>query len=206
MSQLNMKFSTLALLFALSGHLSPVQAQTTATVDQFLNSFISISRSKCSGGGAESLATTYEQQGRKAEAHSIRSGEKSICSCMPERVRWLQSTLSKEERARKLSEAEFTTKYLPEIAYKCGADQLKSTYGEGCADRFAKLRPNSDAYCSCMSRQLSEISDADLGQLASDSADYAPLAMEAKKRGAPPPERPPALKRFASLDSSCAKP
>jgi hypothetical protein len=202
---LHMRSIALVLFMALVGHSSASHGQTTATVDQFLNGFLAMSKTQCSRSGTDSLAKQYEDQGRKAEAHSMRSAEKSVCSCMPERVRWLQSTLTKEERSTKLSEAEFTKKFLPEIANKCAADQQRSTYGDGCADRLAKFRPNTEAYCSCMTSRLSELSDAELAQAGTDSADYAPRAAEAKRQGVSLPEQPPALKRMAAIDSSCAK-
>jgi len=199
-----MKTSAIVPLVMLVGHISSVQADTVVTVDQFLNSYLSVAQAQCSKRD-DSLAQQYENQGKKAEAHSIRSAAKTVCSCGPERARLLQSILSKEEKATKLSEADFTKKYLPQIVNKCAADQLKSTYADGCTDRFGKLRSNPDSYCSCMSHRLNELSDTELAQLGNDSSDWAPRAAEAMKRGLPLPEQPPTLKRFASIDASCRK-
>lgn len=196
--------SILFLAVAAASFLSSAQAQTRATVDQFLSGLLSISGERCQNKD-DAQAKQYESQGRLAEAHSIRSAEKMICECMPARVRELRVSLPKEEANRNLSEAEFGAKYTPKVINKCAADQLRSTYGEGCAGRFAKLRINSEKYCSCMFGKFTAKPDEEIAEIASASADYIPKAADAKKRGLPQPERPAAIKLFTAVEASCMK-
>jgi len=197
-----MRKLVLSLVLALGSTLSSVQAETRLTVDQFITGLVSMSAAKCQNSD-DRLAKQYESQGRKAEAHSIRSAEKMICECMPARAKSLRSSLSSTDRGRAVSEAEFTNRYMPEIVNACSAAQLRLTYGEGCGDRFTGRIPHAEKYCSCMSNKLTAVSDAEIAEIAIASADYIPLAAKAQKGGLPAPAKPPALERFGAIETSC---
>ena len=134
-----------SLVLGLGCTLSVAQSETRLTVDQFIAGLVSMSAAKCQNPD-DRLAKQYESQGRKAEAHSIRSAEKMICECMPARAKNLRSSLSPTDRGRAVSEAEFTSRYMPGIVNACAAAQLRSTYGEGCSDRFTGRIPQAEKY------------------------------------------------------------
>lgn len=193
-----------SLAVLLACFFSIAQAQTRISVNQFLDGLLSMSASKCQNRD-DALARQYESQGRIAEAHSIRSAEKMLCECMPARVKRLRSNLPPADRNRPVSEVEFTTRYMPDIVNACAGSQLRSTYGDGCADRFNGRVSNAATYCSCMSSKLREISDAEAAEIGSASADYLPLAAAAQKQGLSAPTKPPALERFGVIEMNCRK-
>jgi hypothetical protein len=173
----------------------------TATVDQFINGILSISEKQCTHKGV--LEKELADQQKKMEAHAEKSAEKTICECVPNQYKKLKSTLSKVELQTEISDTDFKAKYLPAVINPCAAAQLKATYADGCAERVAQFRPNSVNYCSCILRNLSTLSDAEIAKLGRDSADYTPMLEDAKNRGLTPPEQPETVKRFAAMDASC---
>lgn len=177
-------------------------AQPAGTVDQFLSGLLSMSSTQCQGNG-EAQAKLYESNGKLAEAHSIRSAEKMLCECMPEQIKEVRAKLSKMEKSHRISEAEFSKVYLPAVMNTCVGEQFRSTYGSGCAERFARFTTKSGPFCSCMSRRLSTVTDAEVAVIGKASADYLPLAAEAKRRGQPAPEKPAALQAFGAIEASC---
>ena len=179
-------------------------AQTIGTVDAFYSGFLTISSGQCQGKG-EAQAKLYESNGQLAEAHSIRVAEKMICECIPAKIREIRATLSKAEKSRRISEADFSKNYLPAAMNPCVGAQLRSTYGNGCAERFARFTSKSASFCSCMSRKLAEVSDAEIADVGRASADYLPAVAEAKKRGQPAPEKPASLQAFGAIEASCMK-
>lgn len=170
-------------------------------VDRFLNDTVSIAEVKCRDRGA--LEREYAKQGKIAEARSFKLAEATLCDCMPARIKELKTSLSKSMLQQKMTEAEFQNRYVPQIVNTCAAEQLKSTYGEGCAEAFSTRIKDSATYCGCVHQSLSLLTDSDIAQIGSESADYVPRAADAQKRGAPPPEQPPAVRRFSAIDAAC---
>jgi len=193
-----------ALLLAItlsSLSLSAGAVDAAYPVDRLLNDIVSIADLKCRDRGA--LERQYKEQGKVAEARSMKLAETMICDCMPNRVKELRASLSVSALQEQMTETEFQNQYGPQITNKCVAEQLRSTYGEGCADALPGRPTDSAAYCECMYKPLSRLPDSDLAQIASESADYVPAAAEAQRRGAPMPEQPPNLKRFFAVDAAC---
>ena len=181
----------------------PVLSQPTATVEEFLDSLLSISASKCLRRG--DLARDYERQGKMAQAEGVRNGEAMICDCMPNRMRQLRATLSRKERSLKVTEVDFSVRYLSNIVAACTGEGLRRTYAEDCVERFARAKPNTAKYCSCMSREVASFTDVETMDLGRESADYLPIAAEAKKQGRAIPDQPPLLKRMTEMDAMCSR-
>jgi hypothetical protein len=181
--------------------LSAAAAEATHTVGRFLSDTASIAEVKCRDRGA--LERKYKEQGKMAEARSVKLAETMICDCMPNQVEELRASLSASALQQQMTEAEFQSQYAPRIVNKCAAEQLRSTYGEGCGEAFATRLKNSTAYCECMYQSLSRLPDSDIARIGSESADYVPRAAEAQRRGEPIPEQPPNLKRFSAVDAAC---
>jgi hypothetical protein len=192
-----------ALLFVFSvTQFSFVHAETVATVDQFFESMHKFSVSKCSNQGEE-MAKRYEAQGQKIEAYAMRSGERIICECLPAGLKKMQASIPRPQRGAKIAEGEFGKKYFLPVVNQCAAASLRETYIGGCAERYATYKPRSANYCACMSRTLNDFSDSELAEAGTANADYAPAAVEAKKRGLPLPEKPMLLQRLEKVDSAC---
>jgi hypothetical protein len=181
--------------------LSAVAVEATYTVDRFLSDTASIAEVKCRGRGE--LERKFKLQGKVAEARSVKLAETMICDCMPNQVKELRALLSASALQQQMTETEFQKHYGPQIQNKCVAEQLRSTYAEGCGEAFSTRLRNSAAYCGCMYQSLSRLPDSDVALIASESADYLPRAAEAQKRGAPIPEQPPNLKQFSAVDEAC---
>lgn len=180
-------------------------AETSATVNQYLNSILAISRQQCDGFDTAPIRQA-ETAGKELEAHSLKAGYKAICECMPTRMRELQSSLSKEKLQEVMSESRFAQElYKPRVISSCAAEQFRSTYGDGCSSRMASEIKNSAAYCSCMSKALQKFTDDELAELGLETADYVPAAANAKKQGIAPPNQPPLLSRFSSEHSVCSR-
>lgn len=180
------------------------KAQPAGTVNELFSGLLSMTSSQCQGK-SEAQAKLYESKGQLAEAHSIRGAEKMLCECLPAKIKQTQGKLSKAEKGRRVSEAEFSNKYLPVAMNPCVGEQLRSTYGSGCAARFARFTSKSASFCSCMSGKLAEVSDAEIVDISKASADYLPAVSEAKKRGQPVPEKPEALQAFGAIEAACMK-
>lgn len=180
---------------------SSAGADATYTVDRFFYDMISTAATKCQDRGA--LERKFAEQGKMAEARSIKLAETMICDCMPTQVKALRASLPKSTLQQKITGIEFQNQYGPQIVNKCAAEQIKLTYGEGCAEAFNVSIKDSAAYCGCMNESLSRLPDSQLARIGSESADYIPRAAEAKKRGAPAPEQSPALQQFFAIDAAC---
>jgi hypothetical protein len=122
---------------------------------------------------------------------------------MPVRANALRQSLSQKALAERMTDSQFTARYGPRFMNKCVADQLRATYADGCREQMAKFRKNSALYCQCMLDSLNALPDADIAQMGKESSEYIPKAVEAKKRNAPPPAKPPAVQRFTSMDAMC---
>jgi hypothetical protein len=181
----------------------PVLSQPTATVEEFLDGLLSISASKCLRRG--DLARDFERQGKTAQADGARNGEAMICDCMPNRMRQLRARLSRQERSLKVTEADFSVRYLSEIVAPCTGESVRRPYADGCVQRFARAKPNTAKYCSCMSREVASLTDVETMELGRESADYLPIAAEAKKQGRAIPDQPPLLKRMTEMDAMCSR-
>lgn len=94
---------------------------------------------------------------------------------------------------------------MPDVVNACASAQLRSTYGDGCADRFNGRIANAGAYCSCMSSKLADISDAEIAEIGRASSEYVPLAAEAEKVGRSAPVKPLALEKFGAFEMSCRR-
>ena len=178
-----------------------IAAGQSATVEQTLDGLSAIHRSKCENRGA--LEKEFRAQNRIGESRSVRLAETMFCECVPAQVEALRGSLSQQAREQRMTEAEFQTQYMPRIVNKCAAEQMRSTYAEGCSEQFAASQKNSAAYCQCMHQAVSRLPEADIAQIGLDSSDYLPRAAEAKKRGEPPPEQPVSVKRFAAIHAGC---
>jgi len=197
-----MKTPLIISLLLLSFFASHASAENYGTPVQFINGLLSVSEAQCAKRGW--LVREYERQGKAAEAYSTKNAEITICDCIPAQAKNVRDSLSKADRTSKISESAFTSKFMPQIVNKCTAEQLRSTYAEGCSERFSKIKLNSAKYCSCMSSHLTVMSDGEATQLGQESATYIPLAADAKKKGLPQPEQPPTFKRFMAKESLCS--
>lgn len=176
-------------------------AAQSSTLDQILDGLSDISRSKCQNRGA--LEQEFKAQGKIGEARGIRLAEKNFCECVPAQIDALRASLPQQAREQRMTEPEFQAQYMPRIVNKCAAEQMRATYADGCSEQFAAAQRNAPAYCDCMHRAVSQLSEADIAQIGLESSEYLPRAAEAKRRGEPPSEQPAGLKRFASLHASC---
>lgn len=193
-----------ALLISIPLSLAAQQQQQRATVEEFFDGMLSISTSQCARRGNK--ANELERQGKRVDADAIRDGEVTLCDCLPNRLRQVRASLSREERSLKITEAEFSSRYIPRALAPCTAESLRRSYGgAGCADRIARRKPNPAKYCSCMSTEVAKFSEAETMELGRESADYVPAAAEAKKLGRPAPVTPPLMKRMAAMDAACSR-
>lgn len=174
----------------------------SATVDQFIDGMLSISASKCLRRG--DLSRDYDRQGKAAESDAARNGEIMICDCFPNRLRQLRTEVSRQERSVRVTEAEFSARYMSRIFAPCTGEGLRRTYSEGCIDRFRNSKQNPASYCTCMNQEIGRFTDLEAMELGRESADYMPLAAEAKKQGRPIPDQPPLLKRMTDMDAMCS--
>jgi len=189
----------LLLVFAL-----PAGAQQTATVEEFFSAMLAISDSKCQRRGE--AAQKYEREGKWMEAGAMHDAETMMCECLPKRMRETHAGLSRQDRSRRVTEAEFTRRFLPQFLGPCTGETLRRPYAEECVKRFAQLKPDNTAkWCSCMSREVATFTDAEAMQIGLESADYVPVAAKAKKEGRPVPAQPPLLKRMAEIDAACSR-
>ena len=135
--------------------------------------------------------------------YNLQDAVQSLCVCMPGHTEALKSTLSAEDLARTVSEAEFLSLFNPAVIDKCAAEQMRAMYGEQCRKRFKKSEINVDRYCACMKEVANGYSDATTREIAAAASDYLPLAAEAEKNGQPVPPRPPVLEAYYQADQGC---
>lgn len=175
---------------------SSAMADNFSTPDQFINSLLEASKTKC---------LDIESSGKKAPKNdeAYRAVRFTFCQCYPDRARMLKNSMPKSIQEKPISEKEFIRSYLSEIVNGCAKEQAKSQFGGDCPDQFSKVKPNSAKYCSCMANYINGISDAEAAQLGLESAKYIPLLAEANKRELPPPNMPTAFKNFMAMDSIC---
>lgn len=148
----------------------------------------------------------YQGKGDLLGAYQVEQAEKMICDCIPGRAKALQARLSKSERAERMSESVFSTKYMSEITNHCMGVQMQSTFAGACAERYAKRVPDSAKFCSCMAKFTSQLSGAQAAQLGGETSDYLPLAAAAGTRGEAAPAPPPLLKSMMEAQKTCAHP
>jgi hypothetical protein len=196
---------TITLLALLTIAHASASAQTSATVDQFANSFLALTRGQCAKLDPE--IKQLEAAGNTLEAHTKREAFRGICECAPTRMKELQSSLTKEQLGEVMSEARFTEElFKPRVLGPCIAKQFQAGFDEGCPARLAAQKKDSEAYCSCMALSLKKFTEAEVVQLSLEMSDYIPAAADAKKRGVAEPERPALFRRFMSMDESCTDP
>jgi hypothetical protein len=189
----------LLLVFAL-----PAGAQATATVEEFFTGILAISDSKCQRRG--DVAEKHEREGRWMEAGALRDAEAMMCECLPKRMREAHAGLSRQDRSRRLTEAEFTKRFLSQFLAPCTGETIRRPYADDCVKRFARLKPDNTAkWCSCMSREVATLTDAEALAMSLESADYVPAAAAAKKQGRPEPVKPPLLTRMAEMEAACSR-
>jgi hypothetical protein len=144
--------------------------------------------------------------GNAAQVDGLESGYHMLCVCAPAQMNGLRSSYSPAQLASKLSQSNVMVRYKDEVGGRCAAEELRSTYKDHCAQRFAANRTNSAKYCQCMSDGLKGLPDAEFRRLGLESSDYAPRAAEAQKKGVAPPEPTPVLKRFLAKERACRAP
>lgn len=105
-----------------------------------------------------------------------------------------------------MTEGEFTQQYaMPKIIQPCTAEMMRRTYGEDCPKWAADTQAGPESFCSCMAPAIGKLSDAQLTQLALESADYMRAAAQAKKDGKALPEPPSLLKSFTQQQVQCGR-
>jgi hypothetical protein len=168
-------------------------------------------RSLASAGAAkcpslqDQLAQAKEK-GKPEALSALEAAYRTQCVCMPAQLQALRASLSPAQLSAKSSASNLRSRYTNEVVGKCAAQQLRANYSEGCAQRYAKIRPSSDQYCHCMSDKLAKLPESEAEALGAASSDYTPQVNEAKKKGQPPPEPPPALKQFFADERACSAP
>ena len=192
------------LLLGLATTQSAQAQMATALVDDLVKGLIATSAKQCAANQNNSLVKDLEAQGKKAEAFAAATSIQTMCVCMPAHARTLLAKMSAGQREARVTESEFTEKYLSKIMNPCAGEQLKAQFGAGCAERMAPYRPSTARYCSCMDAKMNELSETQLGQMAKENAAYMPVAAEAQKKGLPLPKRPPALEQMRTFDTACA--
>lgn len=193
------------LVLFFSGFAPARAAEPVASVNAILNGMVHMTDAKCTANRG-AMVREAEGKGDLLNAYQAEQAEKTLCDCIPARAKAIQARLSKTQRAEKMSESVFSRKYMPEIMDHCSGEQLQSTFAGACAERYAKLVPESAKFCSCMVMFTSRLSGAQAAQLGGEAADYAPLASAASKSGAAAPTPPPLLKSMIDAQSTCARP
>ncbi|MEJ0084812.1 MAG: hypothetical protein WDO72_03980 [Pseudomonadota bacterium] len=178
----------------------------TARLDELLTNLVSMAEQKCAANKNNPLVKDLKAQGKAAEAFQAEVSIHTLCVCMPSRARALLKRLPASERETRVSQDEFTRKFLPRVVNVCAGEAMKAAYAEGCAERMAPYRPNTAKYCSCMAGRFDELSEAELSQMAKENAQYMPAAAAAKQKGLPLPKRTPALDQMKAFDEACAAP
>jgi hypothetical protein len=199
-SSMNVRISVLAV--ALFATAAASAQQPTGTVQEIVEGLLVMSGSKCVRRG--SLASDYERAGKPLEADAARKAEVMICDCMPSRLRQLRAALSQEELASRVTEAEFAARYHPRFLAACAGEGIRLAYEEGCEILTARVKPNPARYCQCMKREVASFTDIEAMELAGETADWVPLAAEAKKQGKAMPAQPLQLSRITKMDAACS--
>jgi hypothetical protein len=194
--------STLALVTII--RLSSALAADDVSVDEAMRELAAVGDANCPK--LQQQVELAKTQASPEVISGVEAGYRTMCVCMPAQLKVLRSKMSPTQLNAKASLSDLQSRYMTEVVGKCGGEQLRSSYGEGCAQRFAKVRPNSEKYCRCMSAKLAKIPDAEVSALGLASAEYTPKAAEAQKKGLPPPEPEPALKRYLADDRACSTP
>jgi len=193
------------LVFFSSQFASARAAESVDSVDAFINGLVQTSAVQCTEKKGV-LVREYQAKGDLLGAYQVEQAEKMACDCVPGRAKALQAGLSKNERAKRMSESAFSKKYMPGITNHCVGEQLQSTFAGACAERYAKRVPDSAKFCSCMSKFTGEMSSAQAARLGGEASDYLPRAAEAGKRGEAVPAPPPLLKSMMETQKACAQP
>jgi hypothetical protein len=184
--------------------LRPAQAADDPSVAEAIRSLASAGAAKCPN--LQDQLTQAREKGNADAISALEGAYRTMCVCMPAQLQALRSSLSPAQLSAKSSQSTLRSRYTNEVVGKCAADQLRANYSEGCAQRYGKIRPNSDRYCQCMSGKLAKLPDSEADALGAASSDYTPQVNEAKKKGQPPPEPPPALKQFFADERACSTP
>lgn len=180
-----------------------VAQQPSHSVKQFFESFTAISKLKCSSRG--DLAARFEREGKPRESHAAANFEKMICECLPQNIRQLQSKLTPSESIVKITEAQFGEKYIKKALAVCSGESLRRTYtADTCPSDFSS-KAFPVRYCACMNDAVSKLSDEEAMALGAQSADYVPLAENARRQGSPTPLMPPLVARLKVADDACSK-
>jgi len=198
---------SLALLAISCVAAAPAHAQmATARVDELLANLVSMADQKCAANKDDAWVKNLKAQGKAAEAFQAETSIHTLCVCMPSHARTMIRKLPASERETRVTQDEFTRKYLPRVMNPCAGEAMKAAYGAGCAERMAPYRPNTAKYCACMASRFDELSETELGQMAKENSDYMPAAAAAKQKGLPLPKRTPALDQMKAFDEACAAP
>lgn len=175
----------------------PTLAAWLATFDKFTTF-------RC-GQLRESLAARTQAGATKfGEAFDARSMTDMTCTCMPERLTNLRSTLDAQALDATMTENEATETYMvPNVFEPCVAARFRGTYGEGCPNLVPASYPKT--FCSCMQEFVNQMSDADLSQVVVSEWDYVEQEALAKKNGSRIPPPPPAYAKFRAREAACLK-
>jgi hypothetical protein len=198
-------FIAVVLAIVTATWLSPASATDERSVEQVLDALATLGDAKCSKAQQQ-----VAEAGREASREILDAREgvrRMMCVCVPAQMKVFRSSLSPKQLAAKVSEnGDVPARYLAEVVGKCGAEQFRANYADGCAERFAKTRRDSPTYCRCMFGVVAKIPDSEFFTLSIALKDYGALADEADKKGAPAPEPPPLAKQFLAHESACRVP
>lgn len=184
--------------------LSPVFA-AEQSVGEALHTLATLGDAKCSK--AQQQVAAARNGGSPEIVNAMAGLEHMMCVCVPAQRKALQSSLSAQQLAAKISETDdVQARYLAEVVGKCGAEQFRANYADGCAESFAKTRPNSAKYCRCMAGVVAKLPDAEFITLAAALKSYGALADAAAKKGLPAPEPAPEAKQFVADERACRAP
>ncbi len=195
-----------SVLFMLLAFFSTAVAAQLMSADEFFRGYLSFSQTTCSADAAKAAEAKKGESQDIHLAYALKSGHKTICECVPARVRHLRATLPRTELDAKLSQNQLAAKYMPTIVNPCAAEQFKLTYSDadGCADRFVGMKPNPAKFCACMFNHVSKMNDVDIARTGTLVSSYLTLAADAKRRGAAVPMQPAAVKQFTETDAVCS--
>ncbi len=192
--------------FMLLTFFSNAVAAQLMSADEFFRGYLSFSQTTCSADATKAAEAKKGQSQDIRLAYAHKSVNRTVCDCVPARVKHLRATLPRTELDAKLSQNQLAAKYMPLIVNPCAAEQFKLTYSDadGCADRFVGMKPNPVKFCTCMFNHISKMNDVDIARTGTLVSSYLTLAADAKKRGVTAPMQPAALKQFTETDAVCS--
>jgi hypothetical protein len=173
------------------------------TTDFYLRNVESFLQKRCTGVAAKQKA---DEARDKRMAETLKRTDRTLCECVPVRLKQLRASLSRAELDAKATEKELNEIYAPRLLNPCAAEQTRLAYSEesGCAARFAGMKTNSAKYCACMFKYASEVEDAEAAMFGGKSSHYIPFAAGEEKRRFTEPPRSESLNRFFAKEAACS--